>query len=275
MKLKYFGTSAAEGWPALFCDCEACRRAKVAGGRNIRTRTQALVNDRLLIDFPPDTYLHTMVYGLDLNHIDSVIVTHAHEDHFYPSEFGNRRVDFAYIPDDVSRVLTVYGSKVVGKHMEPVIASAKGRLAFEELSPCKTYTIAGHSVTPLPANHDPSSGSVIYLIGDGKTNMLYAHDTGYFEKETWRYLEKSGIKLSFVSLDCTGGLGAQYRNGHMGTEACCEVKERMLGMGIMRENAKFCLHHFSHNGKSIYDDIVGPAAEMGFEVSYDGMEQEF
>ena len=55
MKLQYFGTAAAEGWPALFCGCDACRRAREAGGRNIRTRSQALIDDKLLIDFPADT----------------------------------------------------------------------------------------------------------------------------------------------------------------------------------------------------------------------------
>ena len=63
MKLQYFGTAAAEGWPSLFCGCDACRRAREAGGRNIRTRSQAMIDDKLLIDFPADTYLHMTYYG--------------------------------------------------------------------------------------------------------------------------------------------------------------------------------------------------------------------
>lgn len=126
MKLQYFGTAAAEGWPALFCDCDACRRAKAAGGRNIRTRSQALIDDRLLIDFPADTYLHVLHYGLDLNRVDAVIVTHAHEDHFYPKELGNRRNGFAHLPEDAPRTLTVYGSEKIGKALASVIAGAPG-----------------------------------------------------------------------------------------------------------------------------------------------------
>ncbi len=45
MKLQYLGTAAAEGWPALFCDCYSCRRARIAGGRNIRTRSQAMLGE--------------------------------------------------------------------------------------------------------------------------------------------------------------------------------------------------------------------------------------
>lgn len=150
MKLQYFGTAAAEGWPALFCGCDACRRAREAGGRNIRTRSQALIDDKLLIDFPADTYLHMIHYGLNLNYIDSVIVTHAHEDHFYPKELGNRRSGFAHIPEDGPRLLTVYGSEAVGKALAPVIAGAQGRLAFERLKIGEAYIIGGYSVTPLP-----------------------------------------------------------------------------------------------------------------------------
>ena len=31
MKFKYLGTAAAEGWPAMFCSCDACNRARTSG----------------------------------------------------------------------------------------------------------------------------------------------------------------------------------------------------------------------------------------------------
>ena len=81
MKIKYLGTAAAEGIPALFCDCENCKRARKLGGRNIRTRSQALVDDALLIDFPPDTYMHFILHNIPLSKIKSCIITHSHYDH--------------------------------------------------------------------------------------------------------------------------------------------------------------------------------------------------
>ena len=59
MKIKYLGTAAAEGVPAIFCRCEVCRKSKAAGGRNIRTRSQSIIDDRLLLDFCPAPALHT------------------------------------------------------------------------------------------------------------------------------------------------------------------------------------------------------------------------
>ena len=51
MKIQYLGTAAAEGIPAIFCDCKTCQKARKLGGKEIRTRSQAIIDDRLLIDF--------------------------------------------------------------------------------------------------------------------------------------------------------------------------------------------------------------------------------
>ena len=96
MKLRFLGTAAAEGWPALFCNCENCKKARALGGPDIRTRSQSLVNDDLLIDFPADTYMHVLQNGFDLSAIKIFLITHNHCDHFYPLDFGMRGGLFAH-----------------------------------------------------------------------------------------------------------------------------------------------------------------------------------
>jgi hypothetical protein len=59
----------------------------------------------------------------------------------------------------------------------------------------------------------------------------------------------------------------------MGIKACCDVKDRLLKKNAT-DKTIFCLHHFSHNGKLIYDDLVPVAKELGFEVTYDTIEFE-
>ena len=61
MEIQYLGTAAAEGLPALFCGCDICNRARKAGGKEVRTRTQSIVDGRLLIERgssppPPRTF---------------------------------------------------------------------------------------------------------------------------------------------------------------------------------------------------------------------------
>jgi len=86
MKLTYLGTAAAEGWPGTFCNCTACRSARALGGKDIRTRSQAIVDGELLLDLPCDTYFHMLRGSLDLSAVRWLLVTHSHTDHFYPSE---------------------------------------------------------------------------------------------------------------------------------------------------------------------------------------------
>jgi len=67
MKVVFLGTDATEGWPAVFCQCVNCRRAKNAGGKNIRTRSSVLINTDLKIDFPPDTYHHVLKHRVEVD----------------------------------------------------------------------------------------------------------------------------------------------------------------------------------------------------------------
>ena len=84
MKIKYLGTAAYEGVPALFCNCRVCKSAKKLGGRNIRSRSRALISEELLMDFNADTVWHYHKYGFDWEKICGVLITHAHCDHLYP-----------------------------------------------------------------------------------------------------------------------------------------------------------------------------------------------
>ena len=75
MKLQYIGTAAAEGIPALFCNCDTCREAMRRGGKDLRMRSGAIVNDKLIIDLNPDLYAAKLRFGLDLSGVRNAIIT--------------------------------------------------------------------------------------------------------------------------------------------------------------------------------------------------------
>lgn len=273
MKFKYLGTGAAEGWPSMFCTCENCRKVREAGGRNIRTRSQAVIDNRLLIDFPADTYSHVVYQGLPLQEIRSCIVTHSHSDHLYATDLEMRRLGFSHYEKDYP--LTMYGTKPVLDQVRPVMArydlEKDGRVFAQEITPFQPFLVENYTVTPLQADHDPMSGPVIYLISDGSKTVLYSNDTGYYPEKTWAYLEEKKPSLNFVSLDCTMGL-APNRHGHMGLPIVVEVRDRLKKIGCIDDSAIVCIHHFSHNGGVMYDEMVPLAKEHDMLVSYDGME---
>ena len=275
MKFKYLGTAAAECFPGLFCSCEHCKRAMKAGGKNIRTRSQAIVNGDLLIDLPPDTYYHIIKDGLDLTKVKYIIFTHSHEDHFYLYDLHRTYPPFAYdankqkIPQ-----INIYANESINRYSGD-FENVKDILCFHEIHAFEKFTVGEYTVTPLKADHDQSQNCLIFIIEDksGK-KILFGNDTGYFPGETWDYLQKNhtgGNKFDFVSLDATSGI-EECRRGHMGIVCGAEVRDRLTEMGAADSKTIFCYNHFSHNGAKIYDELVPIAEDMGFLVSYDGME---
>lgn len=277
MKLKYFGTAAAEGIPALFCDCDLCRYAKEHGGKDIRTRSQAIVDEKLLIDFPADTYLHTIYGGLNMSGVHSCLITHNHSDHLYAADLEMRREGFAHPADD--RPFTVYCSPKTSEDVKRIIQQhcldSQNRVLLEVIEPYRPYTIEGYTVTALEANHDPNCDPYIFLISDGSRSMLYGNDTGMFPEKAWAYLQQEKPVLDFVSLDCTGMNQTGWINGHMTMDTVFQVKDRLNAIPCAHENTIWCIHHFSHNGGSNHAQLEQAAGTYGFLTSFDGMEIEF
>lgn len=84
MEFTFLGTGAAEQYPGLWCTCEYCTKARKMGGRNIRHTSSGHFAGDCLIDFPPETFTQGERYGVDLLASRLLLVTHSHEDHFYP-----------------------------------------------------------------------------------------------------------------------------------------------------------------------------------------------
>lgn len=271
MKFKYLGTAAAEGIPAIFCDCENCKKSRRLGGRNIRTRSQALIDDELLIDFPCDTYYHTLFNNIDLMKVKHCLITHIHIDHLYPLEFLFLKSGFSH--PDKNWSLNIYGSVDVEKVVEEYISSSNGFLKYKKVNTYQPFRIDNYSITALKAWHG-TDNPYIYLISDGGKTILYAHDTDVLPEQTWGYLRDTNIHLDFVSMDCTQADDKNLEwHGHMCLERNIECKRRMEEYGLIDDNTTLVLNHFSHNGSiCVYDEFYPLAKEYGFEVSYDGME---
>ena len=278
MKLKYLGTAAAEAVPAPFCECEVCENARAKGGRNIRTRSQALVDDRILIDFCADTYLHTLRDNIKLCCIDACIITHNHSDHLYPNELFCREKCASHMKTE--KRFEMYGAYDSAETVKRDYAGydrlvERNQFAFHTVKPFEPFLVGDYKITGLRADHGTECPLIYVIEKDGRA-MLYAHDTGIFPEETWEYLASSGLCFDLVSYDCTNVLLYDFPNrGHMGLGGDAEVRERLQAMGLIHEKTVHVVNHFSHNGLAGYEELVPVAWEKGFLVSYDGMEVEF
>ncbi len=276
MKIKYYGTGAAEGIPALFCNCDVCRNALKVGGKEIKTRSQALVDDKILIDFPADTYMHVLYGGLDLKNIHTLIITHDHADHLYERDFWCRLEGIANNIEE--KPLDVYLTTVAYRRcVEYVNSEMKGtkRIVLHEVVPFVPFEAEGYKIIPLAANHTEKTDPVIYIIEKDGKSMLYAHDTGTFPEATLQFLSKYNGRFDFISFDCTGMLLEYKGGGHMTLGADKETHDMLVGYGVCDENTIVYVNHFSHNGGATHEQLVVEAAKHGFSVTYDGCEVEF
>jgi phosphoribosyl 1,2-cyclic phosphate phosphodiesterase len=143
MKLTLLGTGDAIGTPKVGCDCPQCSHAQKNGAT--RLRTSLLIENegkRILIDSSPDLRQQLLRSGSP--HIDAVIWTHGHYDHFIG--FG-----------EFYRV----------QHIPPVFAAPQVLsycseffefLPFEKcaIDPYRPFSLFGITITPFMVNHPPA-----------------------------------------------------------------------------------------------------------------------
>ncbi len=273
MEIQYLGTASAEGLPALFCSCGICKRAREAGGKELRTRTQALVDGKILIDLPPDTYMHSLKYSLELGQVRHLLITHSHMDHFFPVELIHRHEHFGHYAEGI---LQVYGNEAAEKAFYDAVLIDRFRVhplddavRFVRIEPFADFMADGYHMIPIPADHDRRETCFIYVIEkDGKC-LLYGHDTGMnLSQEAWDCI--FGRTYDLISLDAT--MGKNHSEGyHMGLPDALEMVRRLKEQGCIRPDTVKVINHFSHNGKMTHEELEIFAEEHGLTAAYDGM----
>ncbi len=275
MKLRFLGTGAAEGAPAVFCNCNICKELRRR--KEYHTRAHYLIDGVLGIDFPADAYFHALQFDLDLSAMRYLIVTHGHVDHFAPQDFILR--GYKYADTDV-QPLTIYACKEVleifqegtRREMKACVAQNFTLVEIQAYTPfaCGEYTI-----TPLPANHCNAETPFVYLIEKGEKKYLHLTDTGRLSKETTDYLEKVCSQkgaVDFVTFDCTflNGVGGE-NSRHMGLEDNRVTQVEFLRRGIANEGTRYAITHYSHNSAPLKENLQAAGERYGYLPAFDGM----
>ena len=273
MVIKYLGTAAAEGVPAVFCHCDVCNYSRQMRGRNIRTRSQVIIDNMLLIDFGPDTYWHSLQHGINLADIHHCLISHPHADHLYPDDLKDRRRSRANLKPGTPP-LSIYGSRSVLKALQPYsgdTVTKDASVVFHELFPYKKSNVAGYFVTPLPAVHGTEM-PFVYIIEHDNVRYLYGHDSDILRAETLDYIKQNQIRFDCISLDCTEGIKHIDYEGHMNLERFLVMCEKLTNISAIDQMTVKIASHFSHNGLVSYDDILRHVEDQNITIAYDGME---
>jgi phosphoribosyl 1,2-cyclic phosphate phosphodiesterase len=268
MELTILGTAAAEGWPSPFCLCPICQQARRRGGPDFRTRSGALLDDDLKIDFGPDTVVQLQRAGRNLGGLRSILVTHSHSDHLAVAELQWARRPFTRTPP--AQPIVVFGPELVMAAIRSVIGDrADSNLELRLVRPLEPFeTPTGDRILPLPAEHAP--GSVFYRITRAGRTLLWALDTGVMPSATLDAIG-DGVELDIAVFDCTTMLGAADYPTHMGLPQVVAMISELLRRKAITDRTRCIVNHFSHNGNALHEDMVRACLPQGIAVAYDGM----
>ena len=276
MKIQYLGTGAAERVPALFCHCPVCDYARKHGGKDMRTQTQAVIDDgKLLIDFPGDSYLHAMKYGIDFSDMTHLLLTHCHSDHLYAEDLALRMHGYG---QNLGGALNVYGNVFVRQFYDRAFALEERtddeRIVYHEERNFSRFTVGDYTVWMIAAQHGHYQGDCsIYGVRDheGKT-FLWTHDCALFSDKMYQYMADEHLHFDFVSLDCNNQNHAGNPGGpHMGWPDDQQVMRRFAELGLSDNHTRFVVNHFSHNSGLTHAQMEALVGPSGVQVAYDGM----
>ncbi len=268
MEILFLGTAAAEGWPGIFCECEYCEKARELKSKNIRTRSSIIIDRKYKVDLPPDTYWHTVKYGLNLSKIEHLFITHSHADHFDFSELYFYFEPFAHFKNK-ERYLNIYGNKNVFEIISNLIKEKKnGQFIIPHLLEVfKKYEAGDMEFYPVLADHEPKETSLNFIFKYKNRTILHGYDTGWYPDNTWEFIKD--FKFDIVIMDCTNGI-LDFEKYHLGIKGVIKVKEKLLKYGCLKEKFRFVATHFSHNGKLLYSELEKIFKKEKIEVAYDG-----
>jgi phosphoribosyl 1,2-cyclic phosphate phosphodiesterase len=273
MELTILGTAAAEGWPAPFCRCAFCEEARRRGGPNIRTRSGALIDDDLKIDFCPDTLCQMQRTGRCLDRVRTLVFTHQHSDHVAAQEMEWAVVPYTQTPPAEIHVhANAETLALIEGAFEPKqrdqLTNYRFHPPLQSLVP--VTTAAGDVILPMPADH--VRGAFVLRITrarDGKT-LFYGHDSGLYPEATLAALA-DGPKLDIALFDCTLGGQKSQNRGHMGIDGVIQMADELRRRGAVTDRTKLVATHFSHNGGLLHEELCAAFLPHGILVAYDGI----
>lgn len=280
MFITFLGTSAANAYPEPFCRCANCRQARVLGGKSLRKRSAALINNDLIIDLGPDILTASNLYGRHLSGVRYCLQTHAHEDHLDTSHFLSRSPEFGVVGAPCLHFYASPGTlRLAARRLERDCAPAslldaevgeRLNLKIHQIEPFQSFTSGCYQVTAFPANHDPTVDPLLYAVEARGRSIFYGTDTSTLPEETWRAFYRHGLRFDLVILDHTYGPD-EPATDHLNARGLIEHVARMRGEDLLTDRARIFATHIAHEGNPPHPELAGFASQHGYEIAYDGL----
>jgi len=283
MRIEFLGTAAAEGFPDPFCACTSCEDARREGGRALRLRSSALINDELLIDLGPDLYTAALRRGRSLGHVVFVLQTHPHSDHLDQNTLFARAVGCQVEGAAGGRyfcsaaTIAQLDRRFFANQPERSFADASVQQAFNLditiVAPWQEFAFDRYRVQTVKANHDvPELEAMLFAIEDTASGatLFYGTDTGPLPAETWSRLQELGWSFDVFILDHTFGFAGRS-SGHLNQEQFLEEVDAARAAGVLTPGSRVYATHIAHHSHPAHHELAERARAAGYEIAHDGL----
>ena len=280
MEVALLGTSGSSPIPAFHCTCEVCTQARERGNAAyIRNNSCAQVRDRygnaFLIDTPPQFMSQLARFHFLDTQIDSIVMTHGHEDHFLglfylffltEKKGGklSRPIDI-YLGSDTLNTVAQYFKRLSAEDFQSRFASVMRCMTIQEQA---RFTLGTIDVTPLETDHlrvKDTGGhgfqSFGYHLQEQDRHAYYLLDAPkQLPSRTLDYIREHPPSCMIV--DCTYAQTDQS-SGHGDVDSAIALRK-------MFSESRVILSHISHMNM-VPDKLEHICRVHDIEVGYDGM----
>jgi phosphoribosyl 1,2-cyclic phosphate phosphodiesterase len=271
MNFTFLGTSAANAFPEAFCSCHNCQAARSEGGKSLRKRSAALVNDDLLIDLGPDIMTASQQHQIDLTNVQFCIQTHPHADHLDFSHLLSRspgfgvvgapRLHFYASSATLERASQSFKRDLSDLDLFSAEAETDLNVSIHEITPLEPFEIGPYRIIAFQANHAFGTEALLYSVESGGKCVFYGTDTAILFDHTWKAFHDFRLEFDIVVLDHTYG-------AHQLVEHVSRMKEEEL----LTAEGRVYATHIAHEGNSSHKELSKFASSHGYEIAYDGLE---
>jgi len=250
VKIHFLGTGAAEGIPAIGCDCDHCTRARNEGGKLARERNAilfSLPDYELLIDCAPD--IRSLVNKYRITNLDGILATRSRYDHIggiKEFEWWPGQLDF--LAED-----TLFET-IKREHWTEELDAVMFHIPYY---PGSSLYFSGFSIVPFAARRQRPIFGI--SVKEGETRVVYTSDTpvrltNYARRAMWN------CDLLIIN---TPTFDTILEN-HITTLEAIELKDRV--------GAREMILTYINHGNMPHDELEKFVRQVrGVTVAYDGM----
>ncbi|MBL7065502.1 MAG: hypothetical protein ISS49_15015 [Anaerolineae bacterium] len=250
MKIHFLGTGAAEGIPAIGCDCAHCTRARNEGGKLARERNAILISlpgYELLIDCAPD--IRSLINKYQITKLDGILATRSRYDHIggiKEFEWWPGQLDFLAEDTLFETIKREHWTEMLDAVMFHIPYYSGTSLYFD-----------GFSIIPFAARRQRPIFGI--SVKEGETRVVYTSDT---PARLTNYARRVMQNCDLLIVN-TPTFDTVLEN-HINVLEAIELKEQVGARQMV-------LTYISHENKP-HDELEEFVRQFsGVTVAYDGM----